>query len=74
VLGERHLSPEREAVLAALNGVMGDYLAATDNPLAISMRLRRDGQPITLERRALAATTPPVKQQAARAGAWPVHE
>jgi PGAP1-like protein len=56
--GERHLSPEREAVLAALNGVMGDYLAATDNPLAISMRLRRDGQPLTLERQALAAATP----------------
>jgi len=53
--GERHSTPEREAVLAALNGVMGDYLAATDNPLAISMRLRRDGQPLTLERQALAA-------------------
>jgi pimeloyl-ACP methyl ester carboxylesterase len=39
-------TPEREAVLAALNGVIGDYLAATDNPLAISMRLRRDGQPL----------------------------
>ena len=32
---------EREAVLAALNGAMGDYLAATNNPLAIPMRLRR---------------------------------
>ena len=52
------MSPEREAVLAALNGVMGDYLAATDNPLAISMRLRRDGQPLTLEPQALAAATP----------------
>ena len=56
--GERHSAPEREAVLAALNGVMGDYLAATDNPLAISMRLRRDGQPLTLERQALAAAIP----------------
>ena len=35
---EEKSSPERQAVLAALNGVMGDYLAATDNPLAISMR------------------------------------
>ncbi|HMD96966.1 MAG TPA: alpha/beta hydrolase [Terriglobia bacterium] len=58
VPGGRHLSPEREAVLAALNGVMGDYLAATDNPLAISMRLRRNGRPLTLERKALAAATP----------------
>jgi len=38
--------PERESVLAALNGVIGDYLVATDNPLAIPMRLRRDGQPL----------------------------
>jgi pimeloyl-ACP methyl ester carboxylesterase len=51
-------SPERQAVLAALNGVMGDYLAATDNPLAISMRLRHKGTPLTLRREALAAAIP----------------
>jgi pimeloyl-ACP methyl ester carboxylesterase len=51
-------SQEREAVLAALNGVMGDYLAATGNPLAICMRLRRDGQPLTLERQTLSAVVP----------------
>jgi len=39
-------SPEREAVLAALNGVLGDYLVATSNPLATSMSLRRDGLPL----------------------------
>lgn len=40
-------SPARDAVLAALNGVYGDYLAATDNELAISMQLRGDGgQPL----------------------------
>lgn len=33
----------REAVLAALNGVMGDRLAAGNNPLATPMRLRREG-------------------------------
>jgi hypothetical protein len=38
-------SAEREAVLAALNGVLGDHLAASANPLAIPMRLRRDGKP-----------------------------
>jgi hypothetical protein len=32
--------PAREAVLAALNGVLGDYLHATGNPLAIPMGLR----------------------------------
>ena len=41
--------PEREAVIAALNGVLGDYLAATGNPLATSMSLRRDGRALVLE-------------------------
>ena len=45
-LAGRPSSPEREAVLAALNGVLGDYLVATDNPLAIPMSLRRDGRPL----------------------------
>ena len=39
-------TPQREAVLAALNGVMGDRLAATHNPLAIPMTLRHEGQVI----------------------------
>jgi pimeloyl-ACP methyl ester carboxylesterase len=53
--GEKVSSPRREAVLAALNGVVGDHLAATDNPLAISMRLRRGGRPLELNGRDLAA-------------------
>ena len=56
-------SQEREAVLAALNGMMGDYLAATSNPLAISMRLRRNGQPLILERKALSAAVPPPRDK-----------
>ena len=36
-------SPQRVAVLAALNGVLGDHLAATQNPLAIPMTLRYQG-------------------------------
>ncbi len=36
-------SPQREAVLAALNGVMGDRLAATGNPFATRMTLRFRG-------------------------------
>ena len=47
--------PEREAVIAALNGVMGDYLAATGNPLATPMALRRDGRALVLEPDALKA-------------------
>ena len=37
-------SPQREAVLAALNGVMGDRLRADGNPLATPMTLRYQGQ------------------------------
>ena len=37
-------TPEREAVLAALNGVLGDRLAAQNNPLATPMTLRLNGQ------------------------------
>jgi pimeloyl-ACP methyl ester carboxylesterase len=51
-------SRTREAVLAALNGVLGDHLAASENPLAIPMRLRRDGQPLVLTAEALAASIP----------------
>ena len=36
-------SPQREAVLAALNGVMGDRLAATGSPFATRMTLRFKG-------------------------------
>lgn len=51
-------TPRREALLAALNGVLGDHLAASNNPLTIPMRLRRDGQPLELSREALAAAIP----------------
>ncbi len=37
-------TPEREAVLAALNGVMGDRLLADDNPFATPMTLRSRGE------------------------------
>lgn len=46
--------PEREALVAALNGVLGDHLAATHNPLAIPMALRMDGRALPLQREALA--------------------
>jgi hypothetical protein len=44
---------EREAILAALNGVLGDHLAATDNPLAIPMAFRHGGRALVLERFAM---------------------
>ena len=48
----------REAALAALNGVVGDHLAETGNPLALKMDLRRDGRALTLERHALSEAFP----------------
>ena len=54
-------SAGREAALAILNGVLGDYLADTGNPLAIEMRFRRNGQPLELEAQALAARVPDPK-------------
>lgn len=51
-------SQEREAVLAALNGVLGDRLQAGANPLAIPMRLRRGGQALDFNRAALATAIP----------------
>lgn len=41
-------SPQREAVLAALNGVMGDRLVATGNPLAQAMECRLGGETLAL--------------------------
>lgn len=47
-------SREREAVLAALNGLFGDLLESVHNPLAIKMSLRQHGRSLQLERSALA--------------------
>lgn len=52
-LGAKPSSAGREAALAAINGVLGDYLEQTSNPLAIAMSLRRAGRPLVLERNAL---------------------
>ena len=46
-------SPSREALLAALNGVLGDYLEQTHNPLAIDMRVRHCGLPLAMTPEAL---------------------
>jgi pimeloyl-ACP methyl ester carboxylesterase len=51
-------SPQRNAVLAAMNGVMGDYLEESANPLALRMEFKAQGQTLTLERDALAAALP----------------
>ena len=50
-------TPQREAALAVLNGVMGDWLLASKNPLATPMTLRRQG--VTLDWQALPAGLKP---------------
>lgn len=48
----------REALLAILNGIWGDYLVDTNNPLAITMSLRYRGLPLTLEKSSLREAIP----------------
>ncbi len=48
-------APEREAVQAVLNGVLGDYLSETGNPLALEMALLDD-------RRRMAAAIPDARR------------
>ena len=48
----------RDAAMAVLNGIWGDHLVATGNPLAIPMALRCDGQPLELSSDALAQRFP----------------
>lgn len=52
-LGARRSSPRRERLLSTLNGVLGDHLEASGNPLAIRMRLRQAGRALELDRLAL---------------------
>ncbi len=56
--GVQASAPQREAVLAALNGVLGDHLLNTANPLAITMALRHQGQALPMDRGALAQRLP----------------
>jgi pimeloyl-ACP methyl ester carboxylesterase len=51
-------SPERDAFVAALNGVCGDHLERSGNPLAIPMTMRSAGMALPLQRDALARALP----------------
>lgn len=46
LLPEGESTPKRDAYLAVVNGVYGDYLARTGNPLALDMALRLRGRPV----------------------------
>ena len=49
LLPEGESTPVRDAFVAAVNGVFGDYLVRTGNPLAIEMDLRYHDRPLDLE-------------------------
>jgi len=57
-LGESAPGPEREAVLSALNGIVGDYLAETNSALAITMSMKHEGHTLALETEALREAVP----------------
>jgi len=46
LLPEGESTPTRDAYVSVVNGVYGDYLARTGNPLALDMVLRHRGRPI----------------------------
>ncbi len=48
----------REAVVSALNGILGDHLVGSANPMAIQIQLRRDGQALPLTKKALSRAIP----------------
>jgi pimeloyl-ACP methyl ester carboxylesterase len=49
LLPEGDIDPTHDALLAVVNGVYGDYLARTSNPLAIEMSLRYGGRHVDPE-------------------------
>ncbi len=49
-------APRRDALVAALNGVLGDHLLRSGNPLAVPFQLRQGGRP--LDAAALGAQAP----------------
>ena len=64
-LGERGSTPQRDAMLSVVSGVIGDHLAETGNPLAVPMELRRRGKALAIDRDALAASLPQASSRVA---------
>lgn len=53
-------SGKADSLIAILNGVLGDHLAAQANPLAINMQFRRDGKALPTDKTALRERLPDV--------------
>ncbi len=56
LLPEEASTATRDAFVSAINGLYGDHLVETDNPLAVEMELRVEEQPVDPERSPVAAT------------------
>lgn len=54
------VSMQREVLVAVLNGVVGDYLVSTGNPLQIQMKFRREGKSLKLTPEALGESIPQI--------------
>ncbi len=59
----RQRPPTHDTALAVLNGVLGDHLEATGNPLAIPMSLRRGGLPLELHAAAIRRAIPTAQRR-----------
>ncbi|MGH8031621.1 MAG: lipase family alpha/beta hydrolase [Luteimonas sp.] len=57
-LGTAGSSHDRDGVIAALNGVLGDHLETTGNPLATTMAFHHHARALTLTKKALRAAFP----------------
>jgi pimeloyl-ACP methyl ester carboxylesterase len=55
---EEESSLQRDALIAGMNGVVGDYLERNGNPLAIPMRFRYEGQALSLDPHSLQQVYP----------------
>ncbi len=58
LLAENTPGLTRTTLIATLNGVIGDHLAETGNPLAMTMRFCRAGEPLALDPAALRSAIP----------------
>lgn len=60
VFGNSKPTDKKEAISAVLNGVIGDYLEKTENPLQITMQFRKQGKPLTLDAESLKDAYPAI--------------
>ena len=64
-LPQAQSTPQRDRMLAILNGVLGDHLETTGNPLALHMALRYAGRPLSTDPAGLAAQLPEPRRKIA---------